>query len=283
MLLTGLAMLVAVFALHCSISVYHVTIASDLVWFSSNIHLTTITVLEKYLIDHPTLRNWRVCLMICMAGFLFAATVWQGHWAWYDSESFKAQCLLQDIIDGPTYNGPDGLTQKVSGEPAYWMAVTIGLMAFSYPVTILTLFRPPTEFLNAYLYKRPIGFIDSRLKYLTNKAMPELVKDKTIVEHTIFPTRKFIQRFLYASLHLTIVALRGLYIGLAHALDSYIVLFCLDIIWFCWGLVCLLADREIPEGLSMNGDESLMGFGQIVPILLLSNTVFVFREAHDGE
>ena len=33
----------------------------------------------------------------------------------------------------------------------------------------------------------------------------------------------------------------------------------------------------------MIGDESLMGFGQIVPLLLLGSTVFIFKEAYDGE
>ena len=37
-LLTGLSVLIAGFATHCSISAYHFEVVSDLAWFSSNVH-----------------------------------------------------------------------------------------------------------------------------------------------------------------------------------------------------------------------------------------------------
>ena len=43
----------------------------------------------------------------------------------------------------------------------------------------------------------------------------------------------------------------------------------------------IIEDLAIPSS-DMNGDENAMTFGQIVPILLLSSVLLVFREAYDG-
>lgn len=51
---------------------------------------------------------------------------------------------------------------------------------------------------------------------------------------------------------------------------------------FIYGLVGLFQDRNIPME-NMEGDENLMTFGQIVPILVLSSTMFVAREAYEGK
>lgn len=53
LLLTGSAVLIAGFWTHCSISVYHFVLVSDLAWFASICHLTTVAVLEDYLRGRP--------------------------------------------------------------------------------------------------------------------------------------------------------------------------------------------------------------------------------------
>lgn len=85
LLLIGSAVLIAGFWTHCSISVYHFALVSDLAWFASTCHLTTVAALEKYLRRRPMFRDWRVFLMACMAILLAASTVMQGHRAWYSS------------------------------------------------------------------------------------------------------------------------------------------------------------------------------------------------------
>jgi len=51
---------------------------------------------------------------------------------------------------------------------------------------------------------------------------------------------------------------------------------------FSYGLVGLFQNRNIPRE-KMDSDENVMSFGQIVPILVLSSTIFVAREAYEGE
>lgn len=49
-------------------------------------------------------------------------------------------------------------------------------------------------------------------------------------------------------------------------------------------LVCMVLLETVTYRLSsMGGSENVMSFGQIVPIFLLSSTVFVFREAYEGQ
>lgn len=64
-------------------------------------------------------------------------------------------------------------------------------------------------------------------------------------------------------------------------LTSKVVNFAVDVFWFAFIISGLISDLNIPRSL-MDGDENAMTFGQIVPILLLSSTIFVFREAIEG-
>ncbi len=58
-LVTGLAICVAGWA-KCDISTYSFSIVSALAWFSCTTHLSTLTVLHDYFQRHPRLRWWRV-------------------------------------------------------------------------------------------------------------------------------------------------------------------------------------------------------------------------------
>ena len=52
--------------------------------------------------------------------------------------------------------------------------------------------------------------------------------------------------------------------------------------WFQVSVAHIFEDKD-PGKWDMNGSEDKMSFGQIVPILLLSSTIFVFKEAYDGK
>ncbi len=77
-LLTGIAILVLGLIKHCTVSVYHFTVISDLAWFSSYVHMTSLILLQDYLRDRPQLPNWRVSLMLVMLNLLMAYTIIEG-------------------------------------------------------------------------------------------------------------------------------------------------------------------------------------------------------------
>lgn len=261
-------MLIAAFCLHCTISVYHLTMISDLAWFASNVHLTTLTVLRYYLRDHPSMRNWRALLMVIVAIYLVVLTVWQGHWAWYDSEPFRAQCLWNDMRGR-------GLQATIYGVPRYWMNVQLGLLGYSYVGTIAQLYQQELAIahLIQWVYTMPLERLQ-RFQYRM-KHLSERYDGHRSIVHKL---RKCLYRLVAASLTIIHILYRTLI-----ALPLSVCVGCaIDIFWFIYGLAWIVQDRSIPDQGTLDGNENQMGFGQIVPILLLSYIVFVFREAYEG-
>ena len=257
-ILTGLAVLIAGFWTHCSISVYHFALLSDLAWFSSNTHLISLGVLRSYFQDKDRvlLRNTRVGLMICMALLLIVSTVLQGHWAWYDSWSFDAQCLF------------DNLNGNIGGKPRYWMVVYLCLIAFDYTWSMVLLFK-----VDQWLYDKPKQLFDHALeKYKAKKSES--------AGQNCLPS--IIKRIYHTGIIACAITIRAMHFGLAALLGSRCTDLAVNIFWFSYGLWGLIEDRNIPQSL-MDGNENIMSFGQIVPILLISSTVFVFWELYNGK
>ena len=259
-LLTGLAVLIASFWTHCSISVYHFALVNDLAWFSSSVHVTTLSVLRQYLHDNTLLRNWRVALMTILALLLVASTIMEGHREWFDSWPYDAQCLFSN------------LSGNIGGAPRYWMLVGLTLISINYPLSIIPLFDRPMEFVDKWLYKKPRAASDQaakRLKeYSSHTTSPDLFKGR-------------MRRFAYTLVLLIVRGLSCTYFALLALIGSNICILVLDIFWFAFSLWSIIGDRDIPSS-EINGDENAMTFGQIMPILLLSSVVLVFWEAYAG-
>jgi len=259
-ILTGLAVLIASFWTHCSISVYHFAVANDLAWFSANTHLTTLTVLTRYFRGRPKFRDSRVSMMVCLALLLATSCVMQGHWAWFDSWSYYAQCVFEKLIG------------NISGGPAYWMGVNLFLIGFGYPLSIVVLYERPSSFLGRWLFKKPRLFLDSRI---------QVFKGKRVHALGYASVRAMIKEMIVAMQLGFLVLARSVHLVLATLLTSRITTFLLDVSWFIYSAYSLVQDRNIPQS-EMDGTENAMSFGQIIPILFLSATVFVLREAYDG-
>ena len=254
-LLTGLSVLIAGFATHCSISAYHFSIVSDLAWFSSNVHLSSLTVLERYLLKEKGVRNWRVVSMICMSILLIANNAMQGHWAWYESWSFDAQCLFDDLVG------------NWGGWPGYWAEVNIALIVVFYPMQILFLFETTSKFIDEWLWMRPLERMSKAVR-----TSSELVSSSG---STLMKLRYQCQRFIYQMV-------RAVYTLVAALLGSRAVSYALDLFWFGYGFWNIICDRASAAD-QMDGSENSLTFGQMMPLLLLSSTIFVFKEAYEGE
>ena len=259
-LLTGLAVLIAGFWTHCSISVYHFTLVNDLAWFSATVHLTTLSMLDGFFLENPVLRNWRVTLMVALAMLLVASTVMQGHYEWFDSWPYNAQCLFDDLIG------------NTGGGPRYWMCVNLALLYIYYPMSIITLYDRPRKFLIEWLWKKPMAARNEAIRHLQNKKSD--VNSPTFLEGSM-------KRFSFTLLIFFVSTVSWMYFALMTLLSSSAFYLVGDIVWYAYGLWGLIEDRMIPPS-QMNGNENAMSFGQNVPILLLSSIVLVFREAYDG-
>ena len=261
LLLTGLAVLIAGFWTRCSISVYHFALVSDLAWFASNVHLTTLAVLWKFLQDRPVLKNWRAAVMSFMAILLVASTVLQGHEAWYDSWPYRAQCVFDDYALG-----------NLGGEPARWMYTNLVLIVVDYPSSIIMLYPDLRDFGWRWLFTNPTEGMQRIAGFFKRK------RSLAITSRA--------RRALYLFCIASIEVFRRIYSFLVRTATCILVsrwfnlLF--NLAWFILGLVSVFEDRNIPKS-DMDGDENTMSFGQIVPILLLTSTVVVSREAYDGK
>lgn len=265
LLLTGTAVLIAGFWTHCSISVYHFALTSDLAWFASNVHLITLAVLFQYLQDRPVLRNWRAFLMGCMAIFLTASTIMQGHRDWYISWPFDAQCVFNDLTFA-----------NVGGEPARWMYANLAFIIIGYPPGIVGLYKPPRRFVNKWLHDKPAAVSDRFIGYCESKRGEGI----TCSTRTTY-ARNVLYWILMACARICFGGYILLYKIVAALNDSrwFNLMFCLT--WFGLGVASVFHDRDIPQW-DMDGSENAMTFGQIVPILLLSSTLLVAIEAYFG-
>ena len=257
-LLTGLAVLIAAFWTHCTISVYHFALVNDLAWFSATVHLITLSVLKDDLLKNHVQRDWRVALMITMALLLAASTVMEGHYLWYDGWPYDAQCLFDELIG------------NIRGSPKHWMLVSLILVGINYPLNIIPLFERPTVLLNHWLERKPRAAMDAAIEHLidTHRACPKSFKSS--IKCLACKLLVLVVR-VFSWTHFTLVTLIG----------SRIIDFVNNTFWFAFGLWAVIEDRNIPSS-DMVGDENATTFGQIMPILLLFSLVLVFREAYDG-
>ena len=257
-LLTGLAVLIAAFWTHCTISVYHFAVVNDLAWFSAMVHLITLTVLRDYLLQKPVLRNWRVVLMSTLAILLAASTVMEGHYLWYDGGPYDAQCLFDELIG------------NVNGSPKRWMLANLVLICINYPLSIIPLFKRPTVFVKHWLGTKPTAALEEAVEHLTD------------TQRTCPKSFKGSIKCLTCKLLILIVrVVTWTHFAISTLIGSRTFDFVLNTAWFAVGLWSVFTDRNIPSS-DMVGDENALTFGQIMPILLLSSLVLVFREAYDG-
>ena len=257
-LLTGLAILIAALWTHCTITVYHFALANDLACFSTTVHLITLRVLRDYLFENHVQRDWRVALMVVMALLLAASTVMQGHYLWNDGWPYHAQCLFDELVG------------NVHGSPRKWMIVNLIFICVNYSLTIVPLFHRPTEFVKYWL--------ETKSRAAMAKAIEHLIDIRRTPPQSLIGS---IKRLTCKLLILVIRVVIWTHFALSTFIGSRIFMFVQDAFWFFYNLRRIMADRKIPSS-NMVGDENAMTFGQIMPILLFSSIVLVFRDAYYG-
>lgn len=258
-LLTGIAIIVTACMKHCSISAYHFTIAFDLAWFASSTHLNSLDVLQVRLAERPSSRNWRVCLMLAIAFALAVASILQGNQYWYAYYYSPAQCLFSD------------LRGNYSGDAARWSVANLLFLVFSYSAAILSLYE--VGILDYLFYEIPVNKL---------KSVQHTVRFKRSVWASTGGFASVIARISLSPVDILLLGAVKSYVGIAALLGSTTCSLLFGVGWFTYLLWGLISDRDIPPS-QLNGDENEWGFGQIVPVLLLSSIILTFRELYIGE
>ncbi len=260
-LLTGLAVLIASFVTHCSISVYHFSLAGELAWFSATVHLATLDVLQHHIKHRPFTQHVRAILMICLAILLLASTVLQAHEAWYESWTYGAQCLFDDLVG------------NISGLPAFWMSFGLVFIVL-YLIAVSALYETPSRFIDKWLIIFPEQYLATFLEHyerrLSRTSNQGFIKAKASQLHHL------------VAVHCIRMALLVHVIGVSLS-ASRCVGFLTLLAWFSISLYSILDSRLDSTSITYaDEDETNMTFGQIVSIFLLCSTLFAFRGAYDG-
>ena len=192
-----------------------------------------------------------------MALLLVASTVMQGHYEWDDSWPYDAQCLFDNLIG------------NIGGTPKDWMSVSLALICINYPLSIIPLFKPSTQFLVKWLKMKPMAARNNAIERLQANTSHVTSIDGTM------------RRFSYILLSNIVRGISWMYFAPIALINSRICNFINDTFWFAFGVWSIMTDRDIPSSM-IDGDENAMTFGQIVPVLLLTSLVLVSREAYDG-
>lgn len=255
-LLVGIAILIAGFASHCTITVYHFSMASFLAWFSANTHFVSLDVLQVYLADRPSLRTWRVGFLLIMLIAMIVATVLRGHERWQTSANSPAHCLFSD------------LPGNIKSANTKRMAIDISLLLYGYGVAIARLYN-----LVSYC---PLPKDQSANSTQGPRAAIKLYKGFRPLSSG--PKAYFLFLVLRPAKFVLIVG-RDIYFAICTCLSCVPALMCRDVAWFVYGVRNIMVGRK--NGATyMDGDENAWGFGQMTAVLLLSSIILTLRDIY---
>ena len=277
-LVTGIAILIAGYVNPCSMDYYHFGIVAALAWFSSTTHLSTLAVLRRYLIEHPHVRTWRVVgMIITLLGLLLAQFYVYGS----GSPSSPAFC---------------GLYQLEFGAP-----LTILMLC---GVVLFLTFSYANNFMRLYSNDSDISMVDWAFDKMERKtkyrnASSALVELSTMGASFVIANqdrkawkRKKRNARLAERLEICMAnrsrfsKLCRLFFVLQTVQAERSESFLSQILWLvfgnAYGIVQVVIARLLIGGFQVIGNENEMGFGQIVPLLLMVLPLLAVREVYDG-
>ena len=215
--------------------------------------MTSLGVLAHYLRERPSLRNWRVCIIIIMLIMMLFAIVLASSTAWATHSSCNAQCLFGDP------------NRQVSVSLLYLIALFV-----HYGVSIWRTFH--TARFDRFFFEAPA----EKLRNIKQEMQGPKIG--------LFPIRANSFQAAASRVHpLRRVQVFGIqfYLVLTALLGSISMSLYYDTLWFAFGLTTIIFTRSIPSEY-MIGSESGWTFGQIVPMLLLGSIVLTFKEVYTG-
>ena len=196
-LVTGIAILAGGYSqLPCGrISLYHWQLVVYLAWFSSLTHLTTLTVLRQYFREHPTIRIWRVSLMLCVLLPLSVALLPTGAEYWSDSyyssdpgPGVPALCAFRELAPSK-YAAGDLATPT--------MAVSLSILFTSYTSRVAKLFPETDAFAQRWLRTKPGDVLKGLLSRLHSRTNSEGVTKLWSLAHLMLLSLFLIFRAMF--------------------------------------------------------------------------------------
>lgn len=261
-LVTGLAMLIAGYWRQCTVSVYSFNIVGSLAWLAATTHLTSVVILRDYHRKYHRVRDLRVFGMVCSVGMLLLSLMLQISGNWWQKDDRLFHCAFEHF--------------SLSNQAAFVIVsgfLVIVFMISAYINAIVSLYSGNDNCVSAYTWSedkfaKKCGVSEKDIKGLEGRLLKHV--DKILSSHKS-PRLKKIR--LYCS------ALWYLYFEYQDSVISILVSLLFSNIY---GIASLFLYRSYGWIWSIEGEANEMGFGQIVPLILLALPLFAAMESYFG-
>ncbi|KAH7356763.1 hypothetical protein BKA65DRAFT_214413 [Rhexocercosporidium sp. MPI-PUGE-AT-0058] len=261
-LVTGTAMLATIIYLRNqgAITVYHFTMATNLAWFSSNTHLLSLLILRGWLSEEGKVakrdkdfsatrqsrsksifNEYRSLWRAIFMVIMAILLIYTNLFVAYEDWYDKYDCPVSCVPSKP-----------IGGQPKRWLIVNLVFILSSYPIALIGLFA---------FTRREWMKARSRIHNWDEK------KDVTIKGFVIYKPYRYVRRVL---------------LSLWYFAASEIFEVAIQIAWFGLGIRWVVEDRKRGHDIMTLDEtdvEDSLGFGQLVPILLLALPLMSFLEA----
>lgn len=282
-LITGPALLVAAYIRNRTLSLYHFKIIESLAWFSAAVHLVGLTTLQLYFMDRLHTIYWRILWAVL---FLCGLSIAQFVLVTNTDMNYSIACVFKD------YNVPELPAQ---------MFLNILIVSWLFdlymdailPIILRDLnwtFRRwlASKIKNGSLRfkgKDPVKSTASATSVTSHgECDPKTIAAQVLERFRQEETERYIAHAAWLS-NCPAVRFRlyiGFYAFLNGELERSFLSKIITAISVCvYGIVSVVKARD-HEGYEIQGDQSTMGFGQIMPLLLLFLPVFSAMDIYPG-
>lgn len=266
-LVTGLAILITGYYQRCTISGYHFVLIANLAWFSSTTHLSTLAVLQEYLIRRPVLKTFRVVGMLCLLGLLFHAQLYV---QWYVYPSLPVQCTFTK-----GFQNLGSADYLLFIEVVEWISI-VAFLFLAYANSMVKLYATPPV-VSVY------GWVEESIRKMLELA-PELSRRERY-NRSLDPLYTSPSRTRPNGLPQLLLA--------RYTWSQFLGSFLWNIVWMVFGnvfgLLQICSTRWGTPSVDLTGfqfyivgSENTWGFGQMVALLLLTLPILAAGEAYSG-
>lgn len=279
-LVTGIAIMATIYMKACDISIYSFQMAAALAWFSSTTHLATLIILTSYFDSHRVARNFRAFMMVSMMIMLAVAQI--------ISNSESVQHSATDSYFGCALKKSFKLS-PADGYEAFNLTLIIAWLITSYSSRMISLYSPRRGSSKSWPTRQVARVFRLELVEPTEED-DSLAKLDQIVQEADDRLRngplrrwKILRRLCTTYTY---------FFALAGAIErAFTNSFLWHLIWLFFGatfgigqVISIRKDYTVPYRHDQEIDTlNKWGFGQILPLVLLSLPVLTGLEAYFGK
>ncbi|EKG22598.1 hypothetical protein MPH_00066 [Macrophomina phaseolina MS6] len=267
-IVTGIALIASAYATLNTISVYHWRTVVYLAWMSSNVHLTTLTVLRRMLRTNSAARTLRLTGMLVLLVLLVLALV--------PTSSINFSKAATNVpyahawyVQNPSFTPADPAVcfwnRRYMDGISTDSVLSYILLGCNYLWKVTSLFTNTHKAARKTLRERPA------------RVFPRLIRKAALWRGSRHRAVYLITAWPYSLL----VGLYVLYVAVFDFFESFAASMAILFVSLVWGTLNLIIPRAFLRPY-MEGDEDHWNFGQYLPLLLLLLPVMSVVEEFSG-